>query len=219
MPIRRRHLASAADDTAPHRSNRDTDRPHSIGYAALLPLLTFTGLYALVYAGEPIKYGYLPVYMSQNLHLTAGLRGAVIGIQPLIEFLVMPLSLAIARRNGAMRLMTVGALFGVGANVLFATTGSVTGMFAGQILMGGVWGIFASLGIIAAQRLLPQAVATASAIFISAPAVASALGGLTGSVGVATMGLPHAFFLPGLFALLAAAGLAVTARHHPIAVR
>jgi hypothetical protein len=43
-------------------------------------------------------------------------------------------------------------------------------MFAGQILMGGVWGIFASLGIIAAQRLLPSAVATASAIFMSSTA-------------------------------------------------
>ena len=49
-------------------------------------------------------------------------------------------------------------------------------MFAGQILMGGVWGTFAGLGIIVAQRLLPRAVATASAVFMSSTAIASAVG-------------------------------------------
>ena len=38
----------------------------------------------------------------------------------------------------------------------FALTGDADGMFAGQILMGGVWGVFAALGIIVAQRLLPK---------------------------------------------------------------
>jgi hypothetical protein len=33
-----------------------------------LPLLAFTGLYVFVYAGEPIKYGYLPIYMRDDMH-------------------------------------------------------------------------------------------------------------------------------------------------------
>ena len=129
----------------------------------MLPLLAFTGLYVLVYAGEPIKYGYLPIYMHDDLHLPTAVSGAVIGIQPLIELILMPVAVVVARRIGMMRLMIVGAAFGVGANLCFALTGDAAGMFAGQILMGGVWGVFAALGIIVAQRLLPEAVATASA--------------------------------------------------------
>jgi SET family sugar efflux transporter-like MFS transporter len=178
----------------------------------LLPLLAFTGLYVLVYAGEPIKYGYLPIYMRDDLHLPTVVSGAVIGIQPLIELILMPVAVIAARRIGMMHLMVFGAAFGVGANLCFALTGDTAGMFAGQILMGGVWGVFAALGIIVAQRLLRQAVATASAIFMSSTAIASALGGLTGSLGVSVLGLPHVFFAPALYGLIATSGIAVISR-------
>src|SRR6202035_3719462 len=157
----------------------------------MLPLLAFTGLYLLVYAGEPIKYGYLPIYMRDDMHLPTAVSGAVIGIQPLMELILMPVAVVVARRMGMLRLMILGAAFGVGANLCFALTGGAAGMFAGQILMGGVWGVFAALGIIVAQRLLPEAVATASAVFMSSTAIASALGGLTGSPGVSVLRPPH----------------------------
>jgi MFS transporter, SET family, sugar efflux transporter len=178
----------------------------------MLPLLAFTGLYVFVYAGEPIKYGYLPIYMRDDLHLPTPVSGAVIGVQPLIELILMPVAVVVARRIGMMHLMILGAAFGVGANLCFALTGDAAGMFAGQILMGGVWGVFAALGIIVAQRLLPQAVATASAVFMSSTAIASALGGLTGSLGVSVLGLPHVFFAPALYGLIASGGIAVMSR-------
>ena len=179
---------------------------------AMLPLLAFTGLYVLVYAGEPIKYGYLPIYMHDDMHLPTAVSGAVIGIQPLIELILMPVAVIVARRIGMMHLMIFGAAFGVGANLCFALTRDTAGMFAGQILMGGVWGVFAALGIIVAQRLLPEAVATASAIFISSTAIASALGGLTGSLGVSLLGLPHVFLVPALYGVIATVGIAVMSR-------
>jgi MFS transporter, SET family, sugar efflux transporter len=179
---------------------------------AMLPLLAFTGLYVFVYAGEPIKYGYLTIYMHNDMHLPTAVSGAVIGIQPLIELILMPVAVIVARRIGMMRLMIFGAAFGVGANLCFALTGDTAGMFAGQILMGGVWGVFAALGIIVAQRLLPEAVATASAIFMSSTAIASALGGLTGSLGVSLLGLPHVFLVPALYGVIATVGIAVTSR-------
>jgi SET family sugar efflux transporter-like MFS transporter len=179
---------------------------------AMLPLLAFTALYVFVYAGEPIKYGYLPIYMRDGLHLPTAVSGAVIGVQPLIELILMPVAVVVARRIGMMRLMILGAAFGVGANLCFALTGDAAGMFAGQILMGGVWGVFAALGIIVAQRMLPQAVATASAVFMSSTAIASALGGLTGSLGVSVLGLPHVFFAPALYGLIATSGIAVMSR-------
>jgi SET family sugar efflux transporter-like MFS transporter len=124
----------------------------------------------------------------------------------------MPLAVVVARRVGAMRLMVLGAAFGVGANLCFALTGDVVGMFAGQLFMGGVWGIFAALGIIVAQRLLPEAVATASAIFMSSTAIASALGGLTGGAGVGILGLPLVFLAPAVFSLAATVGIATMSR-------
>jgi SET family sugar efflux transporter-like MFS transporter len=121
----------------------------------------------------------------------------------------------VARRVGIVQLMVLGALFGVAANVCFALTGNAAGMFAGQILMGGVWGIFAGLGIVVAQRLLPQAVATASAIFLSSTSVASALGGVAGSIGVGVVGLPIVFLVPAVFSLLASIGLVILCRIKP----
>jgi MFS transporter, SET family, sugar efflux transporter len=183
-----------------------------VGVRGMLPLLAFTGLYVFVYAGEPIKYGYLTIYMHDDLRLPTAVSGAVIGIQPLIELILMPVAVVVARRTGMMRLMVLGAAFGVGANLCFALTGSAAGMFAGQVLMGGVWGVFAGLGIIVAQRLLPQAVATASAVFMSSTAIASALGGLTGALGVDLLGLPHVFLAPALYGLVATVGIAVMSR-------
>ena len=182
------------------------------GVRVMLPLLTFTGLYVLVYAGEPIKYAYLPIYMNGALEFPAGLSGAIIGIQPLVELVLMPLAVVVARRTGMMRLMVLGAGFGVIANVCFAATGTAGGLVAGQVLMGGVWGIFATLGIIVAQRLLPTAVATASAIFLSSTALASAVGGGIGGIAAATIGLPAVFLIPAALGLLAAAGLTVMTR-------
>ncbi len=186
------------------------------GLQVMLPLLTFTGLYVLVYAGEPIKYGYLPIYMHDDLRLPTLVSGAVIGIQPLIELILMPVAVIVARRIGMLRLMILGAALGVGANLCFALTGNATGMFVGQILMGGVWGIFAALGIIVAQRLLPEAVATASAIFMSSTAIASALGGLTGSLGVSAFGLPYVFLGAAFYGLIATGGIAIMSRSRPM---
>jgi MFS transporter, SET family, sugar efflux transporter len=191
------------------RAERLAQRPR---FREMLPLLAFTGLYVFVYAGEPIKYGYLPIYLRDDLRLPTAVSGAVIGIQPLIELILMPVAVVVARRIGMMPLMVLGAAFGVGANLCFALTGDAAGMFAGQILMGGVWGVFAALGIIVAQRLLPRAVATASAVFMSSTAIASALGGLTGSLGVSVLGLPHVFFAPALYGLVATGGIAVLSR-------
>ena len=192
----------AADNTAGQHSTM----------RAMLPLLAFTGLFVLVYAGEPIKYGFLLLYMEEHLKLNPTVRGAVIGIQPLIELMIMPLSVVLARKVGILRLMCTAAALGVCANLCFALWGSAAGMFAGQTLMGGVWGVFMVLGIIVAQRLLPGSVATASAIFMSSTALSSALGGVAGGIGVATLGLPQVFFLPAVFAGVAAIGLAAMAR-------
>jgi MFS transporter, SET family, sugar efflux transporter len=199
---------------APMSPSGKPDATH-IRLRAMLPLLAFTALFMLVYAGEPIKYGYLPIYMQAQLKLEPAVAGAVIGIQPLVELLIMPFCLVLGRKTSPLWLMCATAALGVGANLCFALWASATGMFAGQILMGAVWGIFMVQGILVAQQLLPGAVATATAIFMSASALASALGGVAGSLGIATWGLPSVFFLPAIFGGLAVVGLGWMARTGP----
>jgi SET family sugar efflux transporter-like MFS transporter len=186
--------------------------PSAPNFRAMLPLLAFTALYICVYAGESVKYAYLPLYMNEQLRLAPALSGAIIGIQPLVELALIPLAVIVGRRVGMTTLMAAAAACGVAANLCFATAGTAVGLFAGQILMGAVWGVFAALGIIVAQRLLPAAVATASAIFLSSTAIASALGGLAGGLGVAAIGLPGVFVIPAAFAAIAVIGLTVMAR-------
>ena len=65
-----------------------------------------------------------------------------------------------------------------------------------------------------AQRLLPHAVATASAIFMSSTALSSALGGVAGGLGVAVLGLPQVFLIPAACSLLAVLGLAAMAQRY-----
>jgi SET family sugar efflux transporter-like MFS transporter len=195
----------AADESHSPRKSAPTLR-------AMLPLLAFTALYICVYAGESVKYAFLPLYMNEQLRLAPELSGAIIGIQPLVELALMPLAVVVGRRVGMVRLMAFAAACGVGANLFFALSGTAAGLFAGQILMGAVWGVFAALGIIVAQRLLPTAVATASAIFISSTAISSALGGLTGGLGVAAIGLPLVFLVPAALAGVAVIGLLIMSR-------
>jgi MFS transporter, SET family, sugar efflux transporter len=49
-------------------------------------------------------------------------------------------------------------------------------------------------------------------IFMSSTAIASALGGLTGSLGVSLLGLPHVFLAPALYGAIATVGIAVMSR-------
>lgn len=194
------------------RADKKTDAVGHVDWSEMLPLLAFTGLYVLVYAGEPIKYGFLLLYMQDQLKLDPSIQGSVIGTQPFIELILMPFSIVLARWIGILWMMCVAAICGVMANLCFAAWPTAMGMFAGQMLMGGVWGLYMVLGLIVAQRLLPNAVATASAIFMSSSALASALGGGVGGVGVAYLGLPNVFYLPAAFSLVAAIGLAAMAR-------
>lgn len=197
---------------APARLHTDeSGAVHRPTLREMAPLLIFVLLYICVYAGEAVKYAYLPMRMQDQLGFSSGLSGAVIGIQPLIELILMPVAIIAARRWSMLPIMTLGAAFGVGANLFFALGDTAAGLFAGQILMGGVWGVFAALGIIMAQRLLPSAVATASAIFLSSGSISQALGGLTGGLGIAAWGLPHVFFIPAGFAVIATIGLATMA--------
>jgi SET family sugar efflux transporter-like MFS transporter len=179
----------------------------------MMPLLVFTAICVLAMTGDTIKFGYLPIYMAEQLHVSDSVRGAVIGIQPLLELLMLPAVARLADRYGPLRIMTVGAAMGLAGNVAYATSSSVGGLFLGQALTAGLWACVGALGVSIAQQLYPEGVGTASGIFLSSIPLGSAIGGTIGGIGVAIIGLPHVFFVPaGLTTLALVAFVVLTAR-------
>ncbi|WP_350275489.1 MFS transporter [Kribbella sp. HUAS MG21] len=179
----------------------------------MLPLLIFTAVCVLAMTGDTIKFGYLPIYMAEELRVSDSLRGVVIGIQPLLELLLLPVVARLADRFGAMRAMTAGAVLGLAGNLAYALSTSVAGLFVGQALTAGLWACVGALGVSIAQRLYPDGVGTASGVFLSAIPLGSAIGGTIGGIGVAAIGLPQVFFIPaGLTALAIVAFAILSAR-------
>lgn len=174
---------------------------------SMVPLVAFCALCTLAISGDTVKFSLLPIYMERDLGTPDGVRGAVMAIQPAFELLLMPLFALLADRVGAHRIVIAGAVMGIAANLTFATSTGVTGLFAGQILMAGLWAALAGLGVSVAQRLYPRGVGVASTAFFSSLAVASTLGGLTGGLGVGSLGLPGIFFVPAALCAVGVAGL------------
>lgn len=178
------------------------------------PLFVFIGCCVLLMAGDTIKFAFLPLYMANELHVSDTVRGAVIAVQPLLEFALMPVFAWLAQRTSAIRVLSLGGVFGVLANIAYATSHGVLGLFAGQLLMSGLWAALAGLGVTVAQQLHPQGIGMASSVFMGAIGFAGGLGGALGGVGTALFGLPHVFFVPAAFALLGTVGVALTGRRY-----
>jgi SET family sugar efflux transporter-like MFS transporter len=175
----------------------------------MMPLLIFTAVCILAMTGDTIKFGYLPIYMAEQLHVSDSMRGAVIGIQPLLELLMLPLVARLADRVGSLWVMTGGAALGLAGNLAYATADSVVALFIGQTLTAGLWACVGALGVSIAQSLYPEGIGTASGVFLSAIPVGSAIGGTIGGLGVAAIGLPHVFFIPATLTTLATVAFVV----------
>jgi SET family sugar efflux transporter-like MFS transporter len=178
-------------------------------YRELLPLFTFVSLCVLAASGDTVKFAYLPLYMEDHLHIPAGLRGAVIAAQPVLELILIPIFGWAADRLGAPRLMILGSLLGVVGNLGYVFSTTVVGLFAAQAAMAGLLAAIAGLGVTVAQNLYPQGVGVASTTFFSAIMFSGAVGGVAASIGVTTLGLPGVFLLPAGLCALAAIGLTV----------
>ena len=201
-------------------SGHDASRPaHRTAVRRMVPLLVFTGLCVLAMSGDTIKFGYLPLYMADELGISDTLRGAVIAVQPLLELALMPFFARFADRYGGLRVMVLGAALGTGANLAFATSTTVAGLFAGQLLTAGLWAALGALGVSIAQHLYPEGVATASGLFLSSIAVGASAGGLIGGLGVARLGLPEVFYLPAALSAVATVGLLLLERRLWLAAR
>ena len=179
-----------------------------------VPLFVFVGCCVLVMHGDTIKFAYLPLYMANQLGISDTLRGAVIAIQPLAELALMPLFARLAERISPIRVVTLGAVFGVAANIAYATSTHVLGLFVGQLLMSCLWAAIAGLGVTVAQQLYPSGVGLASSVFMSSIMLGGGLGGAIGGLGTALLGVPHVFFVSAALGVLGAVGMVVVGRRY-----
>ena len=179
---------------------------------ALLPLLAFCALIMVAACGDTVKFAYLPLYMSEQLHLSADVRGGVIALQPLCELALMPLAARLAGRFGAMRVVMAGTVCAVAAHLCYATSTSVVGLVVAQVLLSAMWAGMAGLGVSVAQQLYPSGVGVASSTFMSSLVFSSTFGGLLGSAFVSGLGIPGVFVVPAVLSAFALVGLAFLAR-------
>lgn len=189
------------------------DRRTPIGSRrALLPLLAFCGLIMVAASGDTIKFAYLPLYMSEQLHLPAGVRGGVIALQPVCELALMPLAARLAGRFGPMKIVMAGTVCAIAAHLCYATSTSVVGLVVAQVLLSAMWAGMAGLGVSVAQQLYPTGVGVASSTFMSSILFSSTIGGLLGSAFVSGLGIPGIFVVPAVLSAGALIGMAVLAR-------
>jgi SET family sugar efflux transporter-like MFS transporter len=196
-------------------SRRVTDNARAAGGApSKAPLFVFVACCVLVMNGDTIKFAFLPLYMANDLGLSDTLRGAVIAIQPLLELALMPFFALLADRITPIRVVAIGAAFGVAANIVYATSEHVLGLFVGQILMSCLWAAIAGLGVTVAQQLYPYGVGLASSVFMSSIMLSGGLGGAIGGLGTALFGVPHVFYVPAVLGVVGTVGLVIIGRRY-----
>ncbi len=153
VPLGRLNTSSAhlpTDDTP--RETRAGRRP-APNLRQMTLLLIFTTLYICVYAGESIKYAYLPIYMNRDLGLAPALSGTVIGIQPLVELVLMPVAVIVAQRLLPTAVATASAIFLSSTALSSAIGGLVGGLGAGTVGLPSVFLIPAAFSLAAAVGL------------------------------------------------------------------
>ena len=199
-------LAVAAEVRGP------ADRSLPLDRRALLPLLSFCALVMVAACGDTVKFAYLPLYMSEQLHLPAAVRGGVIALQPVCELALMPLAARLAGRHGPMKIVMAGTVCAIAAHLCYATSTSVVGLVAAQVLLSALWASMAGLGVSVAQDLYPAGVGLASSTFMSSLVFASTVGGLLGAAFVSALGVPGIFLVPAVLCTAALVGMALLSR-------
>lgn len=187
-------------------------RPTVGSRRALLPLLSFCTLVTVAACGDTVKFAYLPLYMSEQLHLPTAVSGGIIALQPVCELALMPLAARLAGRHGPMKVVMAGTVCAIAAHLCYATSTSVVGLVAGQVLLSAMWAGVAGLGVSVAQELYPSGVGLASSSFMSAILFASTVGGLLGSLFVSALGVPGVFLVPAVLCTFALVGMALLSR-------
>lgn len=121
----------------------------------------------------------MPLYVTQELKLEAGLPGYMMGLAAFLEIPIMLFAAKIARRIGLKSLMIMGALAIVIFLALLGTVhlDSAAQFLWIQILPAIFIGFIGSMGMVFFQELLPEIPGQATSLYINASTVGQIVGG------------------------------------------
>ena len=118
-------------------------------------LWMFAGANLLGLTAEAIRLTYLPILAVDRLGVPLGALGLLLALAPAVELAAMPAAGALADRWGLKPMLAVGFGFGIAGFVAFATSTSVAGLVAGQVLNACFIAIILGLGTTYATAAAP----------------------------------------------------------------
>ncbi len=176
-------------------------------------LWMFAGASLLGLTAEAIRLTYLPILAVDRLGVPLGALGLLLALAPAVELAAMPAAGTLADRWGLKPMLAVGFGFGISGFVAFATSTSVAGLVAGQVLNACFIAIILGLGPTYAQQQHPSGAGFATSVFFGAQALSVTTAGLAGAGSADLIGLPGMFLVPA--ALCGAAGLLLVITPQP----
>lgn len=121
----------------------------------------------------------MPLYVTQELKLSSGLPGYMMGLAAFLEIPIMIFAAKIARRIGLKALMILGALALVAFLAILGNVNLTTEsqFLVIQILPAIFIGFIGSMGMVYFQELLPEIPGQATSLYINGSAVGQIVGG------------------------------------------
>ncbi|USD42843.1 sugar efflux transporter [Vibrio sp. SCSIO 43135] len=124
----------------------------------------------------------MPLYLSQELMVNPSWLGLLFGMAAACEIPVMLTAGSLANRLGAVRLMIIAALSGVGFYLVMLSQTSFIAMLIAQVFNGFFIGVWATIGMVALQDMMKDRLGTASTLFSNMLSVSTLVSSL--AVGV-----------------------------------
>jgi SET family sugar efflux transporter-like MFS transporter len=173
-------------------TNNKTPVDHKVVAArgSLWPLILFCLAGLLVMMSDQAKIQFLPLRLTEQLHLQPATVGLLFGVQAALELIVMPLAGRIADRVGLAPVLLLTFALPIPYMLGVSSTTNLTLLFALQGLQAAAVAGFNALAFVQAQTLAPGREGFATTLYgagFSASRVATGLlfGSIAQQVGIA----------------------------------
>lgn len=173
---------------------------HQVGKDKRIPWLVFA--IATIFAANSMYIIYMPLHITQDLHLGTVVPGLLMGLVAGLEIPVMIGSGVLAKRWPLLRPLWLsggaGSLFFIG----FALVDNLTALVVLQLFNALFVGLSAGLGLVVFQTLMPHRLGGASTLFTSASSSGAMLGSSLGGVIAQWWGYSSVFWCCAVMCVL-----------------
>lgn len=191
-------------------ANAEAEQPHWLRNTALILFLLAT---FSMFAASNMYLISIPLYVTNELMLSAQWVGNLMGLAAFIEVPVMVLAGLYGSRVGMHRLM----MLGVAAGCLFfaglTQADGIQALLVLQLLNGLFVGITASVGIVLVQDLMKRSIGLATTLFNNAQQAAMLIGNFTAGAIAQWFSFGSTFFVALALGLVSLGLLTAMNRH------